>query len=78
MNFQHLKNVSTLKFEVEKCKGCGICLNVCPRGVLVKNTEDNLVHIEKMNFCIECGACMINCPFGALTVDAVPDVPLLF
>lgn len=70
MDFQHLKNVSTLKLEAEKCKACGICLTVCPRIVLVKNEEDNRVHIENMDNCIECGACMINCPFGALSVEA--------
>lgn len=82
MNFQHLKNVSTLKLDVDKCTGCGLCLTVCPRQVLRKNaiasesatnasnSTNPKVHIAIMDNCIECGACMLNCPFGALTVDA--------
>ncbi|OPY84063.1 MAG: NADH dehydrogenase subunit I [Syntrophus sp. PtaU1.Bin208] len=30
----YLENVVTLQLDLEKCIGCGLCLEVCPRGVL--------------------------------------------
>jgi len=70
-NFQHLKDVSTLKYDPEKCKGCSICLKVCPRQVLSwADGEKKKVAVTDSDSCIECGACMLNCPFGALSVEA--------
>ena len=69
MNFQYIKNISTLELDADKCTGCGICLTVCPRMVLAKNDSDCKIHISNMDNCMECGACMLNCPFGALTVE---------
>jgi len=33
MKHKYLRNVVTLKLNEEKCKGCGICVNVCPHEV---------------------------------------------
>ena len=30
----YLKDVVTLKLDLEKCTGCGMCLLVCPQAVL--------------------------------------------
>jgi len=30
---KYLANVTTLKYDSEKCTGCGRCVEVCPRGV---------------------------------------------
>ena len=64
----YLKNVSTLRIDREKCTGCGMCVEVCPRGVLEIN--DRKAAIVELDACIECGACMKNCAFGALSVHA--------
>ena len=64
----YLAGVTTLQFFVEKCTGCGRCLEVCPRGVFAK--EQNKVRITDKDLCIECGACAQNCAFGALSVEA--------
>ena len=31
--FQYLKDVATLELDIEKCIGCGRCVEVCPHGV---------------------------------------------
>lgn len=35
--FIYLKDVATLSLDAEKCFGCGMCLEVCPQGVLARD-----------------------------------------
>lgn len=62
----YLKNVSTLKYDPEKCTGCGRCVEVCPRGVFVMR-EKRAVTGDR-DLCMECGACAKNCAFHAVEV----------
>lgn len=61
------------------CTSCGICTQVCPRGVLSLNEQNMpVLKEEKGNNCINCGQCAAACPSGALEhahcpVDAMPD-----
>jgi len=64
----YLKDVVTLRVDPDKCIGCGMCLEVCPHGVL--ELENRRVHMVNRDACMECGACGRNCPLGAVTVDA--------
>jgi NAD-dependent dihydropyrimidine dehydrogenase PreA subunit len=64
----YLKDVVTLKLDDEKCVGCGMCLIVCPHGVLSMN--DHHARIGNRDACMECGACARNCPTEAVTVQA--------
>ncbi|MCF8034600.1 MAG: 4Fe-4S binding protein [Desulfarculaceae bacterium] len=68
MPLQYLKDVTTLRANPELCLGCGLCLEVCPHGVL--ELRDQRVAVARQDDCMECGACMINCPAGALHVQA--------
>ena len=62
----YLKNVATLKLDVETCVGCGQCLAVCPHEVFT--LENRKAQIADLDACMECGACMKNCPVDALRV----------
>jgi len=64
---KYLSNVVTLESFSELCVGCGICLEVCPHGVLA--LENKKAVILDRDRCMECGACVANCAFGALKVD---------
>jgi NAD-dependent dihydropyrimidine dehydrogenase PreA subunit len=68
MELRYLPDVVTLEYDAGKCKGCGRCAEVCPRGVF--SVENGKADIVDKDACIECGACMKNCPFGAIKVDA--------
>jgi len=61
----YLKDVVTLRVDLEKCSGCGICGVVCPRGVFVSGRKAAILDRDA---CIECGACAMNCPEGAIFV----------
>jgi NAD-dependent dihydropyrimidine dehydrogenase PreA subunit len=68
MKHHYLKNVVTLKLDLEKCTGCGVCTQVCPHQVLA--LQDKKAVIIDLDHCMECGACSLNCAFSALTVDS--------
>lgn len=58
--------IVTEKLVINKnwCKGCGICVNFCPRKVLIlENEKVEIVDIDK---CIECGQCELRCPDYAI------------
>ena len=64
--FRYLENVTTLKLDVEKCTGCGMCETVCPHTVF--KVEKPKAHFADRDACIECGACAANCPVEAISV----------
>jgi len=65
---KYLRNVTTLGLDANACIGCGMCVTVCPHGVLTM--RDQRAVIADRDACIECGACARNCPEDALSVDA--------
>ena len=65
---RYLEGVATLQLDVEKCVGCGMCLDVCPHGVFA--LDGKKARIEDVDACMECGACARNCPAGAISVQA--------
>ena len=67
MKHRYLKNVVTLGFNVNRCVGCKMCLDVCPHRVFA--ADEGKVKIVQKDSCMECGACALNCPTGAITVD---------
>jgi ferredoxin len=66
MKLRYLKNVTTLRLDVEKCNGCGRCVEVCPHAVFeVDGGKSRVVDVDA---CMECGACAKNCKPEAITV----------
>lgn len=53
-----------LQINVEWCKGCGICVEFCPKKVLV--IKQDKVHIVDEEKCIKCGLCEMLCPDYAI------------
>lgn len=68
MNLKYLRNVATLKVDSAACSGCGLCVTVCPRGVLAM--DGGKARVADLDACMECGACARNCPAGAVSVQA--------
>jgi len=66
--FMYLKNVVTLQLQEDRCIGCGMCLEVCPREVF--EMKGRGVRIRDRDACMECGACSRNCPTEAIAVEA--------
>ncbi len=56
----------------ESCKGCGLCVNFCPKKALELSVETNqkgysyaVCDIEK---CVFCTACAVMCPDSAIEI----------
>ncbi|MGI6035793.1 MAG: 4Fe-4S binding protein [Limnochordia bacterium] len=62
-----------VKIREERCKGCSLCLRVCPRGFLWLATRTNTkgfhpVEVVPKAECTGCALCALMCPDLALTV----------
>lgn len=57
------------------CKGCGLCAEVCPKGVLALAQEElnakgyPPMKVVKPGDCTTCRSCAIMCPDCAITVE---------
>ncbi|RKO65865.1 4Fe-4S binding protein [Desulfofundulus salinus] len=50
------------------CKGCGICVALCPREVLSLNGSGK-VAVVNPDRCVGCGRCEIHCPDFAIGIE---------
>jgi Fe-S-cluster-containing hydrogenase component 2 len=55
-----------IQIQQEKCTGCGMCVNICPREAI--SMQEQKARIISEDLCLECGACSLNCPVEAISV----------
>jgi len=55
-----------IKIDLEKCDGCGTCVDICPVEVLeIRNEKSTVVNL---NECLVCRACEVQCPNSAIEI----------
>lgn len=61
----------TIAVDVDLCKGCGICAEVCPTDVfeMTGSGTETLPDPVAVEDCIDCGSCSLICPDFALEVS---------
>jgi 2-oxoglutarate ferredoxin oxidoreductase subunit delta len=59
--------------NTDRCKGCVLCVNACPQGVITLAKRVNMrgypyVEPAQIDKCTGCSSCAIVCPDGCITV----------
>ncbi|HEC02773.1 MAG TPA: 4Fe-4S dicluster domain-containing protein [Phycisphaerales bacterium] len=67
--------------DSERCKGCGLCLAVCPKQIIViskKSNRQGYFPAETDNCeCTGCGACALICPDAVIEVYRDQATPIV-
>lgn len=67
--------MNKLTFRTDNCKGCGLCVDVCPKGVLalaenvINKKGHHPVTAAKPELCIACAFCATMCPDCIIEVE---------
>ncbi|MCP4749080.1 MAG: 4Fe-4S dicluster domain-containing protein [Desulfobacteraceae bacterium] len=61
------------RIDEDLCKGCGLCVSVCPKNVLEISDKVGAkgyfpVYQTKPEDCIQCAICCTMCPDVAITI----------
>ncbi len=63
------KKIKEIVINTNWCKGCRICVSVCPKHVLAM---DQLVAtVVDLDSCIVCGLCEMSCP--DFCIEVIPE-----
>ncbi len=62
--------------DIERCKGCEVCIGACPSQVIELSNEVNgkgyhFAYMANPDACTGCSNCAIVCPDGVITVYRV-------
>ena len=67
--------MAKLTFKTDTCKGCGLCVDVCPKGLL-KLSEQKInkkghhpAELTDEAACIGCASCAVMCPDCIIKVE---------
>lgn len=55
-----------VRFNPDRCIGCGYCVNACPFGAVFWNPE-----VNKPIVCVYCGYCVKFCPYNVIALEEV-------
>ena len=67
--------MARLTFQEELCKGCGLCVSACPRGLIALAKEKinkkghHPVEAANESACIACAFCATMCPDCIITIE---------
>jgi len=67
--------MKTITFDEEKCKGCELCITVCPKKIIAIDKDKinkkgyNPAGVKDIDSCITCGQCAIICPHVVIYIE---------
>lgn len=66
--------MAKVTIDTSRCKGCGLCITVCPKGIIALSEEINEkgynpAKITNQDACIACAFCATMCPDTVITVE---------
>ena len=63
-----------LEFDRDRCKGCELCISVCPRHILALDTSTTNIRgyhpaaVTDQAACIACASCARICPDSVISI----------
>ena len=73
---EQLKEVQKYKVHIieDRCKGCGFCIEFCPKGVLDRSEKFNVhgyhpPYVKNPDACVGCKFCELVCPDFVIYVE---------
>ncbi|NLW40034.1 MAG: 4Fe-4S binding protein [Tissierellia bacterium] len=66
-------------FQEDLCKGCGLCVSVCPVNIITLDNEKinakgyHPATVTDMDKCISCANCAMMCPDLVITVERLTN-----
>ena len=64
----------TMTIREEACRGCEMCVDVCPTDVLSFSAESRKAEVLRVEDCIACLSCSYLCPSGAISHENYHEV----
>lgn len=67
--------MAKLTFETNRCKGCGLCVQACPKGLIaiakdkINQKGHHPAEITDQEKCVGCAFCAIMCPDCVIEVE---------
>ncbi|MDR1927442.1 MAG: 4Fe-4S binding protein [Oscillospiraceae bacterium] len=67
--------MAKVTFREDLCKGCGLCVEACPKKIVLMSHEKlnargyHPAQVEEMEKCIGCAFCATMCPDCVITVE---------
>ena len=67
--------MAKLTFRTDECKGCGLCVDACPKGILklsettINKKGHHPAECVSPDDCVGCASCAMMCPDVTIKVE---------